>query len=112
MGYADDTTIYAVIFGPLSHSQVMESLNLDLAAMNSWCSKWHMTLTPKRTKFMAVSLSPTSAPGYRDFTLGGTELEEVKSLRILGVTFDSTLTFETYLWEIVSKAVRNLRVVR
>ena len=40
------------------------------------------------------------------------ELEEVQSLRILGVTFDSKLTFEIQLREVVSKAARSLGVVR
>ena len=35
VGYADDTTIYAVIPRPLSRPQVMESLNQHLAAINS-----------------------------------------------------------------------------
>ena len=39
VGYADDTRIYAFIPRPLSSSQVMESLNRDLAAINSWCLK-------------------------------------------------------------------------
>ena len=41
--------------------------------------------------------------------------EEVRSVRILGVTFDSTLTFKTHLREVVSKAAivaRGLSVVR
>ena len=47
-----------------------------------------MRLNPKKTKFMLVRWSRTSAPGYCEFIVGGTELEEVKSLRILGVTFN------------------------
>ena len=37
VGYTDDTTIYEAI--PRSHSspQGMESLNQNLAAINSWC---------------------------------------------------------------------------
>ena len=54
-------------------------------------------------KFMGVSRSRTIVLSCGDFTLGGVELEEVKSLRILGVTLDSKLTFETYLREAVSK---------
>ena len=46
-----------------------------------------------------------------DLTLSGAELE-VKSLRILGVPLDFKLTLETYLREVVSKAVRSLGVVR
>ena len=39
------------------------------------------------------------------------ELQEGKSPRILGVTLDSKLTFETHLCEVVSKAARSLGVV-
>ena len=38
VGSAGDTTIYAVIPRALLHSQLMELLNQDLAAINSWCS--------------------------------------------------------------------------
>ena len=50
VGYTDDTirTIYAVIPRPLSHPQVMESLNQDLAAINSRCLKWHVRLNSKK----------------------------------------------------------------
>ena len=59
---------------------------------------------------MGVSRSRTLAPGYGDFTLGGTELEEVNGLRILGTTVDSKLTFETHLREVVSKTARSLEL--
>ena len=42
LGYADDTTVYAVIPRPLSCPQVMDSINQVLTAINSWCLKWHM----------------------------------------------------------------------
>ena len=42
----------------------------------------------------------------------GAELGEVTSLRILGVTFDSKLTLQMHLRQVVSKAARNLGVVR
>ena len=96
----------------------MESLNQDLAAIDSWSLKWFLKpfqtpgVDPKKTKSMMVSRSRTSDPGYGDLTLEGAELEEVKSLCILGGTFDSKLTFEMHLKEVVSKAARNLGVVR
>ena len=75
----------------------MELLKQDLAAINSWCLQWHMRLNPKKTKFMVVSRFRTIALGYGDLTLGGAKLEEVKSLRILGISLDSKLRFETHL---------------
>ena len=61
MGYADDTTIYALIPGQLS-PQVMESLNRNLAAIGSWCLKWPIRFNPKKTKSMVVSRSRTNGP--------------------------------------------------
>ena len=90
----------------------MESLNQDLAAINYWYLKWHMKLSPKKTKSTVISRSRTSAPGYGDLILGGAGLEEVKSLCILGITFDSKLTFEMHLREVVSKAARYTGLIR
>ena len=40
----------------------------------------------KKTKSMVVSRSRTITPDYGDVNLGGAELEEIKSLRILEAT--------------------------
>ena len=53
---------------------------------------------------MLINRSPTSAPSYGDPTLGGAELEELKSFHILRVTLASMLMFVTHLQEVVSKA--------
>ena len=107
VGYADDTMIYAFMPRLFSRLQVMEMQNEDLVAVNSWCLQWHMGLNPKKTKSMLVIRSRTN-----DLTLGGAELEKLKRLRILGVTLDSKLTFDTHLQEVVLKAARSLVVVR
>ena len=62
----------------------MESVNHDLVAIHFWCLKCHMRLNLKKARSMAVSRYRAYAPGYGDLTLAGTELEEVKRLRILG----------------------------
>ena len=47
-----------------------------------------MRLNSKKTKSMVVSSSRIIAPDYDDLTPGSAELEKLKSLHILGVTFD------------------------
>ena len=69
-------------------------------------------LNPKNTKCKVVSRSRTYALCYSDLTLSGVEIEELRSLRILWVTLDTMLPFETHLREVVSKVVRSLAVVR
>ena len=70
-----------------------------------------MRLSPKKTNSMVVSRFRTSDPGYGDSLLDELSLRR-QSLRILGVTIDSKLTFEMHLREVVSKAARNLGIVR
>ena len=110
VGYADDTTTYAVNSRLLSRPQEIELLIQNLAAFYSWCLKWHIRLNSKNTKGKVVCRSMTHAPGYGDFTLGGAELDQVKSLRILGPPL--TKKFETHLLEVLSKVARSLGVVR
>ena len=86
--YTDDATIYSVVPRPLSCPQEMESLNQDLAAPNPWCLKRHIRLYPKKMKSMLACRSRNRAPGCGDLTLGRAEFEELKNLRILGVTLD------------------------
>ena len=59
-----------------------------------------------------VSQSRSIAPRYGDLTLDGAELEERKSLHVLGVTLCSKWSFETHLLEVVSKTAWSLGVVR
>ena len=87
VGNADDTAIYAVIHRLLSRPQVMEPLNQNLTAIHFWCLKQNMKLNVRKTKSVMVNRSWTYAPGNGDLTVGGKELQEVKGLRILGVTF-------------------------
>ena len=66
-----------------------------------------MKLILKKAKFIVVIWSRTYALRYADLALGGAELEEVRSLRIFWVTFDSKLTYEIHLHSVVSKAARS-----
>ena len=61
---------------------------------------------------MVVSRPRIYASGYGNLTLQGDELQMLRSLHVLGVTFDSKLMFETHSHEVVSQAARSLGAVR
>ena len=46
VAYADDNTIYTVKPRPLSRPQGIKSLNQNLAAIETLCLKWHVSLKP------------------------------------------------------------------
>ena len=62
-----------------------------------------MKLNASKTKTMLVSRSRTMHSQSPPLTIGGTLLMEFNDLVILGVTFDSKLTFENHL-RLVSRA--------
>ena len=57
---------------------------------------------------MVVSQFRFNAPGCCNLILGGAELEDVEGLRIVEVTLDFNLTFETRLCNVVSKTAKRL----
>ena len=81
---ADDSTLIAVVQSPGVRVTVAESLNRDLIRVNVWCDLWVIVSR-------LCSMHPQSPPLTTD------------DLDILGVTFDSKLTFEKHL-RLVSRA--------
>ena len=104
IGYADDSTLMAVVPSPSVRVAVAESLIRDLGRVSEWCDLWGMKLNVSKTKTMIVSRSCTMHHQSPPLTIGGTVLKESDDLVILGVTFDSKMTFEKHLRS-VSRAV-------
>ena len=97
IGYADDSTLMAV--------EVAESLIRDLGRVSEWCDLWEMKLNVSKTKTMIGSRSRTMHPQSPPLTIGGTVhywrncpinylRNCLDNLVILGVTFDSKMSFE------------------
>ena len=61
-----------------------------------------------KTKTMIVSRSCTMHPQSPPLTIDGTVLKEYDDLDILGVTFDSKLTFEKHLCSISRAFLKDL----
>ena len=99
-------SVYIIIYSAVSAEQSRFGSNQLLVFTVA-----HEARTLRRRNPWWLSPRVRSA-GLGDLTLGGAELEEIKDLRILGVTLDSKLRFETHLREVVSKAARSLEAVR
>ena len=64
------------------------------------------------TKTMIVLRSRTMHPRSLPLTIGGTVLKESGDLVILGVTFDSKMTFEKHLRSVSRAASQRLGILR
>ena len=59
IGYADDSTLIAVVPSPGLRVAVAESLSRDLVKVSEWCDLRMMKLNASKTKIMIVSRSRT-----------------------------------------------------
>ena len=111
-GYADDSTLVAIVPSPGERVAVSESMNRYLNRVSVWCDMWEMKLNVSKTKTMIVSRSRTVQPQLTPLTLEGTVLKESAVLLILGVTFDAKMTFEKHLRYVSSAAAQRLGIMR
>ena len=110
IGYADDSTLMADVPSPGVRFAVTESLIRDLGKVSEWCDLWRMKLNVSKTKTMIVSRYRTMHPQSPPLTIGGTVLKEFDDPVILGVTFDSTMTFEKHLRSVSRAASQRLGI--
>ena len=99
IGYAKDPTLIAVVLSPGFRVAVAESLSRDLMTVSECCDlRLRVTkLSASKSKTMIVSRSCTIHPQSPALTIRGAVLKESDDLVILGVTFDSNMTFEQHL---------------
>ena len=71
-----------------------------------------MELNASKTKSIIVSMSRTMHIQSPLLTIGGTVLKESDALFILGVTFDSKMTFEKHLRSVSRAASQRLGILR
>ena len=110
--YADDSTLMAVVPSPGVRVTAAESLIRDLGRVSERCYLRGIKLDASKTKTMIVSRSRTTHPQFHLLTIGGTALTGSDDLVILGVTFDSKMTFEKHLRTVSRAASQRLGILR
>ena len=95
IGYANDSTLIAVVPSPELRVAVAESLSRDLVKVSEWCHLWGIKLNASKTKIMIISRSCTMELKSSALTIFGTVLKESDDLVTLGVTFDSKLNLRS-----------------
>ena len=84
-GYADYSTLVAVMPSPGERVVVSESMNRDLNRVSVWCNLLGMILYASQTKTMIVSRPRTVHPQLTPLTQDVIVLKESDDLVILGV---------------------------
>ena len=98
--FADDIKIYSEI----SDTNDTGHLQEDLDRLNNWSSTWKLKLDPYKCKSFSITLK--SNPVVYQYKIGDTALENVQTIRDLGVILDRRLTFSFHIDSIVSRGNR------
>ena len=80
--------------------------------VSEWSDLWGMKLNASNANTLIVSRSHTIHPQLPALTIGGSVLKESDDLIILGVTFDSKMTFEKHLRTVSRAASQRLCILR
>ena len=112
ISYADDTVLMAVMPSPGVRATVAESLIRDLGRVSELCDLWGIKLNAINTKTLIIKRSGTMHLQSPPLTIGGTVLKKSDDLVILGVTFDSKMTFKKHLRSVSRAASQRLGVLR
>ena len=66
-----------------------------------WCAKWRIKLNPEKTKVIIFSRSVLARKTELNLKLYGETLKIYIQVKILGITFDSQLTFKKHFEDIL-----------
>ena len=100
--FCDDVKIFHRIFT----SKDVVTLQKDLEAAARWAAEWKLKLNATKCKAFKITLKRNFVDS--SYKINGTLLENVSTIRDLGVTLDQRLTFEAHVNATVAKANRAL----
>ena len=101
--FADDCVCYREI----KNVEDTVKLQKDIDRLGSWARKWGMRFQPVKRSMMQLTNERTSKI-QASYKLEGTELENVESIKYLGVTITKDLKWNTHISNVCTKASRNL----
>ena len=86
-------------------------LQRDIDRLGSWARKWGMRFQPVKCNMMQLTRKWIKNI-HASYTLEGTDLENVESIKYLGVTITSDLRWNTHVSNVCTKANRPLGFLR
>ena len=104
VGYADDHTLLRVISDKSDRLIAALQLNDDLEAISQFGKVWQIKFAPNKTFSVLISLKRDLLCSHPSLIMDDTIIPKVHSIKVLGFTFDSLLTWEPHITDILSRA--------
>ena len=109
--YADDLILFA---SDKSVDAATLKVQAAMDEVQEWADTWTMSISQAKTKSILFTSNVHEVNGKKSVTicLGDEIIDQVSSVTILGVTFDTQLTFNTHVQQLKSKLMKRLQVVK
>ena len=105
VGYADDHTLLKIIPDKSDRVTAASQLNEDLEAISQFGKIWQIRFAPNKTFSLLISLKRDLLPNpHPPLTMDDTIIPESNSIKVLGFKFDSLLTWEPQIIDILGHA--------
>ena len=104
--YADDILLYR----PIRQASDYQRLQQDVEALGKWANTNYLTFNPSKSKAIVFSRKRHTVPAPPYFSLNGSRLEIVGSVKYLDITISSDLS--TKHINIISSKARKLVITR
>ena len=88
-----------------------KKLQRDIDRLGSWARKWGMRFQPVKCNILQLTRKRIKKI-HASYTLEGTDLENVESIKYLGVTITSDMRWNTQVSNVCTKANRTLGLLR
>ena len=102
--YADDSTLIRIIKTAEERADAAASLQRDLVRISNWADRWKMVFNPGKTQLLTVSGRRVRDNDHQIISFDGKQLEEKQTIKVLGVLFDSKLTFSNHIRHLAIRA--------
>ena len=102
VGYADDHTLLKIIPDKSDRFTAASQMNEDLQAISQLGKTWHIKFAPTKTFSLLISLKHDLL--YPPLIMDDTVIPETSSIKALGFTFDSLLTWEPHISNLLRRA--------
>jgi hypothetical protein len=102
--YADDLTL-------IKQTNLQDGMNEELGFIANWAEQNHMLINTKKTQVMTINFSRQRA-ATPCLVLNGDKLEATNSMKLLGMTLQEDLGWQSHVESIISKCSTRLHSLR
>ncbi|XP_017890417.1 uncharacterized protein LOC108631187 [Ceratina calcarata] len=106
-GYADDI---AIMVAHENTAEAKRQINRALKTVENWCEENGLSVNPSKTKLLIVTRRKRRM-NTRGIKLNGIQLNRAESVKYLGITFTSNLSWKPQIKATLNRAKNNLATI-